>query len=282
MAGLAKFCQKTVAKKAGLFVRFEVIRSEKRQTRYVPLMAYQDYKAIGTYTRPWQRVLMFFARTRKAESREAAPKYRLTRQQEEAWVQFIREAKKEIREEGGKLMKIDPKKKRKKRRTRDDADSEEEEHREEQPEEAEQQELTAIQRACLRFCMALLDQRNIDHDYDSAFVCGLAVLEVKEVGWKGVDQYPPILSKLIKISRFIVVQQAFDEVQPMDEFAELEDDGKDYRSEEEEEEGNGGAVGWTDVGDVDDVEDWLVVDDEDNVESGDQVCQAARDEQYGE
>jgi hypothetical protein len=27
---------------------------------------------------------MFFARTRKAESRKAAPKYRLTRQQEEA------------------------------------------------------------------------------------------------------------------------------------------------------------------------------------------------------
>jgi hypothetical protein len=110
----------------------------------------------------------------------------------------------------------------------------------------------------------------------------LAVLGVKEVGWKGVDQYPPILSKLIKISRFMVVQQAFDEVQLMDEFAELEDDGKDYGSEEEEEEGNGGAVGWTDVGDVDDVKDWLVVDDEDNVESGDRVRQAARDEQYGE
>jgi hypothetical protein len=137
-------------------------------------------------------------------------------------VQFIREAKKEIREEGGKPREIDPKQKRKKRRRGDDADSEEEEQGEE---ETEQEELTAIQRACLRFCMALLDQRNIDHDYDSAFVCGLAVLGVKEVGWIGVDQYPPILSKLIKISRFMVVQQAFDEVQPVDEFAELEDDG---------------------------------------------------------
>jgi hypothetical protein len=132
--------------------------------------------------------------------------------------------------------------------------------------------------------MALLDQRNIDHDYDSAFVCGLAVLGVKEVGWKGVDQYPPILSKLIKISRFMVVQQAFDEVQPVEEFAELEDDGKNYGSEEEEEEeeGNGGEVGWTDVSDVDDIEDWLVVDSEDNVESGEQARQAARDGQYGE
>jgi hypothetical protein len=52
IAGLAKFCQKTVARKAGLFVRFEAIRSKKHQTRYVPLIAYQDYKAIGTYARP--------------------------------------------------------------------------------------------------------------------------------------------------------------------------------------------------------------------------------------
>lgn len=287
MAGLAKFCQKTVAHKAGLFVRFEAIRSEKQQTRYVPLMAYQDYKAIGTYTRPWQRVLMFFARTRKAEARKAAPKYRLTRPQEEAWVQFIREAKREIREEGPKPRKTDHQKKRKKRRTRDDADSEEEEQGEEQPDEAEQQELTTIQRACLQFCMALLDQRNIDHDYDGAFVCGLAVLGVKEVGWKGVDAYPPILSKLIKIARFMVVQQAFDEIQPEDEFAEFEDDGKNYGSEEEEEGGSGGGVGWTDVGDVgdvdeiDDVEGWLVVDNEDDVESGEQACQTAREGQHG-
>ena len=40
MGGLAKFCQKTVAQKAGLFVRFEAVRSEKQQTRYVPLMVY--------------------------------------------------------------------------------------------------------------------------------------------------------------------------------------------------------------------------------------------------
>jgi superfamily II DNA helicase RecQ len=285
MGGLAKFCQKTVAQKAGLFVRFEAVRSEKQQTRYVPLMAYQDYKAIGTYTRPWQRVLMFFARTRKAEARKVAPKYRLTGRQEEAWVQFIREAKKEIREAGREPKKIDPKKKHKKRRSRDDAESEEEDQGQGHPEEAEQEELTATQRACLRFCMALLDQRNIDHDYDSALVCGLAVLGVGETGWKGVDAYPPILSKLIKIARFMVVQQAFDEVQPADEFAEFEDDGKNYGSEEEEEEeeeedGNGEEAGWTEVGNVGDIGDWLVVDGENDAESDDQAHEATPDEQY--
>jgi hypothetical protein len=35
----------------------------------------------------------------------------------------------------------------------------------------------------------------------------------------------------------------FDEVQPADEFAESEDDGRNYGSGEEEEEGNGREVG---------------------------------------
>ena len=84
---------------------------------------------------------------------------------------------------------------------------------------------------------------------------------VGETGWKGVDAYPPILSKLIKIARFMVVQQAFDEVQPADEFAEFEDDGKNYGSEEEEaeeeedEDGNGEEAGWTEVGNVGDIRD---------------------------
>jgi hypothetical protein len=158
-------------------------------------------------------------------------------------VQFIREAKRERTQDEHKPKKTDPKQRHRRRRTRDDADSEDEQGGEEPTEEVEQKELTVVQRACLRFCMMLLDQRNIDYDHDSAIICSLAVLGVQEVGWKGVDKYPPILSKLIKIARFMVVQQAFEEVQPADEFAEFEDDGKDYGSEEEEEEGNGREAG---------------------------------------
>ena len=72
-----------------------------------------------------------------------APKYGLTARQEEAWVQFIREAKKEIKEEGREPKKIYPTQKHKKRRSRDDAESEEEDQGQGHPEEAEQEELTA-------------------------------------------------------------------------------------------------------------------------------------------
>jgi hypothetical protein len=36
------------------------------------------------------------------------------------------------------------------------------------------------------------------------------VLGVKEEGWKGLEQYPPILSAVIKTARFMVVQQGLE------------------------------------------------------------------------
>jgi hypothetical protein len=45
-------------------------------------------------------------------------------------------------------------------------------------------------------------------------VCALAVLGVKEDGWKSPDQYPPVLSAVIKVARFMVVQQALELLEP--------------------------------------------------------------------
>ena len=93
--------------------------------------------------------------------------------------------------------------------------------------------LSTIQKACLTFCIALLDQKHMHHDYDSAMMCALAVLCVKSIGSKSVDQYPPILYKMIQIARFMVVQQAFEKVQPPAEFGDegYKSDGEDYGSE---------------------------------------------------
>jgi hypothetical protein len=56
-------------------------------------------------------------------------------------------------------------------------------------------------------------------------VCALAVLGVKKDEWKGAEQYPPILSAVIKVARFMVVQQALELSEPLDENEdELDDD----------------------------------------------------------
>jgi hypothetical protein len=75
----------------------------------------------------------------------------------------------------------------------------------------------------------LLDHRITRREYDSPLVCALAVLGVKEEGWKGLEQYPPILSAVIKTARFIVVQQGLelsdaDLADPQDDSGEETDD----------------------------------------------------------
>jgi hypothetical protein len=69
----------------------------------------------------------------------------------------------------------------------------------------------------LEFCIALLNQSITRKEYDSPLVCALAVLGVKEDGWKGAEQYPPILSAVIKVAQFMVVQQALELSEPFDE-----------------------------------------------------------------
>lgn len=42
--------------------------------------------------------------------------------------------------------------------------------------------LTPIQRACLDFCIELLNQRVVHREYDCALVCAMAVLGVRDRG----------------------------------------------------------------------------------------------------
>ncbi|KAF2008234.1 hypothetical protein BU24DRAFT_326537, partial [Aaosphaeria arxii CBS 175.79] len=52
----------------------------------------------------------------------------------------------------------------------------------------QEETLTRIQRACLQFCIELLDHQTTQNEYESPLVCALAVLGVKEDGWKGPEQ----------------------------------------------------------------------------------------------
>ncbi|KAJ5860055.1 uncharacterized protein N7529_007365 [Penicillium soppii] len=69
-------------------------------------------------------------------------------------------------------------------------------------------QLTPLDSACLDFCIELLNHRTKVEDYESALICASAVLGRGEAGWGTAQSYPPILSKVIKIARFMVVHKA--------------------------------------------------------------------------
>jgi hypothetical protein len=60
----------------------------------------------------------------------------------------------------------------------------------------------------MEFCISLLRQKIRDHEYGCAFICASAVLGRKISGWDGVEDYPPKISSLIKIARFLVLYKA--------------------------------------------------------------------------
>jgi superfamily II DNA helicase RecQ len=81
--------------------------------------------------------------------------------------------------------------------------------------------LTEIQKRCLDFCIELLNQRVVRREYDSAMVGAMAVLGLREKGWRTPEDYPPILSSVIKVARFMIIQKAIELAGPMPEQAEV-------------------------------------------------------------
>lgn len=183
MDGLIQFCQESIVSRVGILVGIQAIQTEKHQTRYQPLQPYMDVKALGDYSRPWKQVLMFFARTRKRH-KGSSPKYRFTSRQRDACEALV--ARAEQSAEPSEEHEVGEMEENDKGDGEDGQDSENGEEGEEAP------QLTAVEKACLGFCIKLLDQRINWKEYDSALVCALAVLSVNEGGWKGPDQYPPI------------------------------------------------------------------------------------------
>jgi hypothetical protein len=140
------------------------------------------------HVEPCQRILMFFARTQVPHEWES-PAYRFNRQQRAAWEALWRAAQDH----------------------RDRPEPMETEEGEEGDDDADP--LQPVEARCMEFFIELLNQRIQFSEYECALVCALAVLGVgdHEGGkpWKDAHSYPPILSKVIKMSRFMIVHKAF-------------------------------------------------------------------------
>lgn len=195
MNSLIQHCQQSMVSRVGVFVRMEAIRTEKHQTRYQPLQPYMNVKGLSNYSRPWKQILMFMIRTKRAHD-WVSPKYKFNKMQRGMWKRLFRVAKKVVREKNEKGSDEE-----------EEAESVEESSKSSQDSDQDNNpELTIIQKACLDFCIALLDHRITRKEYDTPLVCALAVLGVQENGWMDAGNYPPVLFVTIKISRFMVMQ----------------------------------------------------------------------------
>ena len=75
----------------------------------------------------------------------------------------------------------------------------------------------------LRFYLALLARRCRGNEYKLSIICAMAMLDVKPQGWRNVYKYLPIISYIIKIARFIIIQIAYQQMDEDHEYAAEEE-----------------------------------------------------------
>ncbi|KAA8651125.1 uncharacterized protein ATNIH1004_000003 [Aspergillus tanneri] len=184
MEGVVRKSQWTV-QHTGQAIRIEAVRSEKGQTPYRPLQVYMDADSVAKHVQPWQQILAFIART-QAPHPEKRPPYGMTPRQRKKWRQLWQMA--------SQISSPN---------SIDEADSTDERD----PERA-QWMMSDIERACLECCIKLMNQTYHAQEYESVLICAMAVLGRGEFGWQDAESYPPILSRVIKIARFMIVQKA--------------------------------------------------------------------------
>ena len=190
MAQLVRKSQQTV-QHCGHAIRIEAVRTETSQTPYRPLMAYMNPDQIQKHVQPWQQVLGVIARTQADWPWKAQRLvYGMTARQQRYWQRLWELAQ----QAADARASLDP--------------METEEMEIEGAEGALAWAMTPMETACLEFCIELLNQRYRTQEYESPLVCAMAVLGRSEKGWRDADSYPPIISRVVKVARFLLVQKA--------------------------------------------------------------------------
>jgi hypothetical protein len=224
MGDLVSVSQDTVSR-SGIMLRFEAIRTEAHQNVYRPLEPYQNRDDIGRQGRYWQQIVTFFVHTRQDHTWKS-PVYKFNHRQDRAFQRMMAAARLAVDGAG------------------EPSDSESDSTESDSDVEGEliAPAIADVQQACLLFCVELLNQTIHNCEYDMALVCGLAALGINPSGrgFRGADTYPSILSAVIKVAHFMIVQQAERIAQPTageyEEFSagrslcDFEDSG--YESEE--------------------------------------------------
>lgn len=206
MSEVAAISQTTVSR-SGVMLRFEAIRTDSNKVSHHPLEPYQDRSQIGRQGRAWQQIMMFFVRTQFPHQWKS-PSYRFNQRQRRAFERLTTLAQQAVEnhvdEDGSSGSST----------SGSEEDEEEEDEEIAQPYDRQRspamRPMSELQRACLSFCIELLNQTIHNREYDMALVCALAALGVSPSGgwFRSADTYPSIISAIIKVAHFMIVEYA--------------------------------------------------------------------------
>lgn len=153
-----------ITKHCSHLIRTEIVRTEQEELPKTPLQAYMDPDSIHRHIHPWQQIIGFFVRTQITPD-ETHPLYHFNPRQHRAWETLWRVAVNGTRT------------------TPDETMEEEDRTTPTSPTPPSIFHYRPLEKACLDFCLELLNQRIGADEYECALVCALAVISRSRTGW---------------------------------------------------------------------------------------------------
>ena len=68
--------------------------------------------------------------------------------------------------------------------------------------------LKGLKTTYMRFCIALLTRKSKMREYKLPLICAIAILGINKKRWRTPENYSLIISRVIKIARFMIIQSA--------------------------------------------------------------------------
>ncbi len=196
MNSLIQHCQQSMMSWVDVFICMKIIRIKKHQTRYQSLQSYMNVKRMMNYSWSWKQILMFMIQIKRAHD-WVDFKYKFNKTQRDMWKRLFSVATEIVEKKNEK--NFDEKKAAESMKKSNDSSQ--------NFDEDNKSELMRIQKTCLNFCLALLDDCITRKKYNSSLMCTLMILRIQENEWKNASNYSLILFIMIKISWFMMIQQ---------------------------------------------------------------------------
>ncbi len=194
---LIQTCEDTVCK-SNISVRIQILQKDPTDKVKQPIEPYLQLKELREASRQWQQIFLFFVRVVRSQSWEG-PAITLNENQRSLLQDVWQKAQDAVDDSAAS-----------------DALSGRDSGLIRSPSQSASREmipLSELELSCLRFSISLLDQQVRTHEYYVPLIAAMAVLGIDlETGWKGLGNYPRILSDVIQVSRYMVVQYAVEQV----------------------------------------------------------------------
>ena len=193
-------------KSAKYFLCMKIVRNEIQQIKYQSLQTYMNVHFFKNYARSWKQIVVFFVRIQfhqKNKNNEMST-YKFDEKEQNCFDDIIQQTQRFCNRDISNQKDIINN-----MQNLFNEKINQSNHHDFDNDKISWISLQDLELTCLRFYLALLDRQIHRDEYELLMLCVMIVLIIKSQKWRTSHEYSFIMSHIIKMIRFMIIQTIF-------------------------------------------------------------------------